>query len=151
MDPSGAESVARAYVEDLAAGRWLAAEARHAPEMKEKLPAAQLEAVWRGIETAAGPFEAIDVIEARPPRDGSCVVATACRFARGRREIRVTVDEAGLVAGLFRGLVDADVAAGARALVEAIARRDGAAWTPHLEERAARVLTPGSSTTCGRR
>jgi dienelactone hydrolase len=94
------ETKARRLVGDASAGRFDAASSDFDPKMREGLPPAKLEEVWKQIEKGAGRFQAIEKVDLETKQDMRVVLATA-RFERTSLVVKVVFDPEDRVAGLF--------------------------------------------------
>lgn len=95
-----ATTQARSLVDDLAAGRWEAAIGRFDEKMTQAMPAAKLQAVWQQVQGQAGAFRSVEGVKSLAAQ-GYEVRTLTCAFEKARLDIRVAIDKAGKVAGLF--------------------------------------------------
>lgn len=94
------EAKARAFVADMAAGRFAQAARGMNEQMKATLPAERLAEVWKKVIAQAGDFQGIEQASFRQ-LTGYRAVELRGRFARGPLQVSVVFDDQGLVAGLF--------------------------------------------------
>jgi hypothetical protein len=135
------DTLARAFVADLAAHRFDDAFRRFDPTMTEAMPAPALAEHWRKLEDASGAFQAVDGVEVAP--EGSFQVArVTCRFAYRRKVLRVVLGEGLRVAGLFYGPVPRELEDQARALVDHLAHADFAGVTGGFDAVMKAALPP---------
>ncbi|APR87158.1 Hydrolase, alpha/beta fold family functionally coupled to Phosphoribulokinase [Minicystis rosea] len=130
--PVGPEAIARAFVEDLAAGRTAAAEKRFNDKMRGALPDAKLAEVWSAMIAETGPFQAI---ERATIEDAGALhrVHVITRFAGLRQSLDVIVDEKSEITGFWRGPVSEDLEIRGRELVEKLSRGDIDGATAHFD------------------
>lgn len=95
-----AVKVARQYLDDLRAGKFEACVAASDDKMREVLPAPKLEAVWGKVSAAFGMYESESSVDVAPG-DGVQMVDLNCKFSQGSLRVRISVDKAGRVSGLF--------------------------------------------------
>jgi len=94
------EKVARELVQNLVRGDFTAATQGFDQRMADALPSAKLAQVWRSVVAQVGAFDR--VVSARTEKvQGYDVVTLTCAFAHARLDVRVAVDSASRVAGLF--------------------------------------------------
>ncbi|MFT3769314.1 MAG: alpha/beta fold hydrolase [Minicystis sp.] len=136
--PSGPEAIARAFVADLAGGRFAAAEQRFAEGMKGALPEAKLAEAWNGMVADAGALQAIEGVRVDP--DGGRRVHVTVRFVKLRQNLDVILDAEDHISGFWRGPVTEDLEAAGRALVEKLGRGDFAGATGGFDATMQSVL-----------
>jgi predicted ArsR family transcriptional regulator len=136
-------AIGREVISELVQGRWSAVEARFDQRMKDGLPEEKLADAWQQVTAQAGAFEhvtRIKVIE----KDNYHVAVVSCAFAHADLDVRIAVDAAGRIAGLF--FVPAaemsspstgkhDYAALGREIVSALARAQFASVELHFDDR----------------
>jgi uncharacterized protein len=92
-------AAARALVEDLAAGREDAVQARLSPQMAMALQPGQLQTIWSGLTSKFGALQGFE--DARTEQKGGFeVVSVPARFARETIDLRVSIAQ-GKVVGFF--------------------------------------------------
>ena len=136
---SGPESIARAFVDDLANARFAAAEQRFTGEMRAALPEAKLAAAWSDTLATAGAFQGVDAT--RVDVEGALRrVHVITRFAEARQDLKVVIDANDRVTGFWRSPVMEDLEAAARAFVEKLARGDFAGATAGFDPTMASAM-----------
>jgi hypothetical protein len=135
------ERAARAFVDELVAGRFGAAEARFDEPMRAALPEAKLAEAWRAALADLGPFVSVDAASAEQSGKATAIHLTA-RFARGRQDLKVVFGEGERIAGFWRGLVPADLEADAVSLVKKLAAGDAAGASVNFDEKMKAALPP---------
>jgi fermentation-respiration switch protein FrsA (DUF1100 family) len=98
--PQDPESLARAFVEEMAAGKFDQAAARFDDAMGKMMPASKLKETWEGLNGQAGAFLKITGTLRRDAQSYRIVLVT-CEFPSGPWNIRVVFDAADRIAGLF--------------------------------------------------
>ncbi len=91
---------AQAFIDLLAQGDFVAAEAYFDRSMKAALPAELLGGTWQTLEGQLGPFKEQTGTRTEQ-QDGYNVVLVTCQFERKAIETKVVFDEAGRITGLF--------------------------------------------------
>jgi uncharacterized protein len=129
-DPATVQS--RAFLDDLAAGRFAGAAARFDEKMTQAMPASKLQAVWEQVVGQVGSFRSVEAIKAQTVRGYEVRILT-CAFEKRRLDMRVTVDRAGTVSGLFFAPSEASVPPAAVTLPAGLGERpltvgDGSDW-----------------------
>lgn len=114
-DGAGAAASAEALVDCLAAGDVAGAAAHFDERMRAALPEAKLRAAWDQIPTQAGAYRRRGAARVEDAR-GHTIAVVPAEFEHATLDVRVTLDGAGRVAGLFFAPhVDATAAAAADA------------------------------------
>lgn len=93
-------AIGRETVTSLSQHQWSAVEARFDQRMKAALPPDKLSAAWNQLISQAGPYRKIETIHVIQ-KDVYHVAIATCAFTNASMEVRVTVDAAGNIAGLF--------------------------------------------------
>lgn len=133
VDLSTREVAARAFVNELAAGRYASAMKTFDDTMRAAVPEDKLAAAWGGTVAAAGGLQGIDgsrVVE----EGGYHVVHVTARFEKGRRDLKVVYGADDRIAGFFITPVEADLEAAAKALVDKLAHGDNAGATAGFDD-----------------
>jgi len=94
------EALARAFVEELAAGKFDQGAARFDERMAQAMPAQKLAETWQAVQGQAGAFQKI-LGTSRNDAQGYLIVLVTCQFAATPLNVRVVFDAAGRIAGLF--------------------------------------------------
>jgi dienelactone hydrolase len=94
------EVAAESLVTRLAAGDFKGATSRFDGQMRETLPPDKLAAVWEGLRSHAGPFEAIEGTRTEVKAEYR-IVYVACKFAALPIDTKVAFDASDRIAGLF--------------------------------------------------
>jgi len=92
--------IALAVKDELVAKDWPRVTARFDATMKDALPADKLAAVWASVIAQAGPFLRVEKTALTEAR-GYHVVALTCAFERAALTVKVSLDRAGAVSGIF--------------------------------------------------
>ncbi len=121
--PEAAKESAQAFLAALKGHRWDDALARCDPKMKAALQAQPLEQIWQGFEAQVGPLDAYGLLRAEP-KDAYQVVTTEADFKQARRQLKVTVNAEGEIAGLFWGASPGSLEPKARKLVDQLSKGD---------------------------
>jgi hypothetical protein len=102
------EAIARQFIQTLAGKDYAVAVASFDETMRQGLPAEKLQTIWEGFLQQAGPF--VRQVESHVrPVDRYQVVDALCQYARAQQSIRVTVNDAGKIGGLWFGPLDFSV------------------------------------------
>ncbi len=99
-DPGVARERAGHFVERASRGDFEGASRDFSDAVRAALPPAKLAETWGAIEGQVGPLKAVDGVEVHA-QQGMSVVLVAAKFERAELVIRLVVDPAGQVAGLF--------------------------------------------------
>lgn len=99
--PADFETAARALVSELSTGAWAKAVARFSPQMVKGLPAETLEKAWGSVLTSSGAFQRVLEVRVDPSSPPFMVVEVTCAFAKANLTVRVVLDGALTVSGLF--------------------------------------------------
>jgi hypothetical protein len=94
------EAHARAFIEQLAAGKWADARRDFDPTMSGALDDAKLEATWRGLTSSVGALESIERVRSDKLGAYTTVLVT-CAFEKTKLDAKVAYDAGHKVAGLF--------------------------------------------------
>jgi len=94
------EARARAFVDRLAAGDYVAATADFDQDMKKQAPPVQLERIWLSLCVRFGKFESREGCR-REPFQQYEFVFVRCRFERRAVDIKVVFNRKGEIAGFF--------------------------------------------------
>lgn len=100
VDGAGAERIAKHVIERLKAGDFEGVCGDFADAMRAALPADQLAATWAGLARQVGALTAVTNVTVRSEQGHHAVVMEG-RFERADLVIRLNVDSAGRVEGLF--------------------------------------------------
>jgi hypothetical protein len=92
--------IGRETVAAMARGQWSSVETRFDQRMKAGLPEDKLAAVWRQNTAQAGAFEHIIGISVTE-KEAYHIAVVTCAFAHANLDVKVVVDTAGHIAGLF--------------------------------------------------
>lgn len=98
--PQDPESAARAFVEEMAAGKFEQAAARFDETVGRLMPAPKLAETWQGVVAQAGEFQKITGTTRSDAR-GLRIVLVTCQFASGPWNVRVVLDAADRIGGLW--------------------------------------------------
>jgi dienelactone hydrolase len=91
-------------VQDLAAGRFAAAEERFDSKMARELPEEKLSSVWKDLTTQSGQFQKVIANDLTIESDGYQVVTLLCAFDRNQEvNALISFDESGHIVGLYFG------------------------------------------------
>jgi dienelactone hydrolase len=96
-----AQAQAQTFLQDLASGKYPAAEAMCNAQVRAKAPAAALQRLWRMLVQSHGPYRSLGATAMLGTAQGVNVTQTDARFARGAVGLRVAVNGGGRIAGLF--------------------------------------------------
>ncbi len=97
---TGAETVARQFIEQVSAGHFAAGSAPFSDQMKTGMPPDRLERLGHDIQARQGAFQKVERVAAEPIADGTAELMT-CRFAKGAVTFEVYVDSGNHIAGFF--------------------------------------------------
>ena len=136
------DTLARAFVADLAAHRFDDAARRFDPAMVEAMPTVVLAELWRKLEDASGAFQAVEDAVEIAPEGGFQVARVTCRFAYRRKVLRVVLGQDLRVSGLFYGPVPRELEDQARALVDRLSRTDFVGATTSFDAIMKAALPP---------
>lgn len=93
------ETLARAFVEEMVAGKFDQAAARFDETVGRLMPAAKLAETWQAVQGQAGAFQKITGTT-RSDAQGYRIVLVTCQFASTPLNVRVVLDAADKIAGL---------------------------------------------------
>lgn len=93
------EAVARAFAEEMIAGKFDLAAARFDETVGKLLPAAKLAETWQAVQGQAGAFQKINGTK-RADAQGYRIVLVVCQFAEAPLNVRVVFDASLRIAGL---------------------------------------------------
>jgi hypothetical protein len=93
------EALARAFVEEMVAGKFEQAAARFDETVGKLMPAAKLAETWQGVQGQAGAFQKI-MGTTHSDAPAYRIVLVTCQFASGPLNVQVAFDAAGRIAGL---------------------------------------------------
>jgi dienelactone hydrolase len=96
------EAMARAFMEELSAGRFEQAAARFDERMSQLMPATKLAEAWQQVTSMTGAFREVTGAT-RSEQPGLQIIVLTCRFEKATWDTRVVVDAKGRVAGLWFG------------------------------------------------
>jgi hypothetical protein len=99
-DGAGAATAAEALVDQLATGDFTTAESRFDERMRAALPETKLRAAWAQISAQAGAYQRRGTARVEDATAQTIAVVPA-EFENATLDVRVTLDGAGRVAGLF--------------------------------------------------
>ena len=94
------ESLARTFVEQLAAGKFEQGVARFDETLGKAAPAPKLEEIWKSLIAQAGAFQKITGTT-RSDAQGYRIVLVTCQFASTSLNVRVVFDSTDRISGLF--------------------------------------------------
>lgn len=97
--PQDPEAAARAFVEEMVAGKFEQAAARFDETVGKLMPAPKLEETWKGVIAQAGAFQKITGTT-RSDAPAYRIVLVTCQFASGPWNVQVAFDAADHIAGL---------------------------------------------------
>jgi dienelactone hydrolase len=98
--PAGSKAAARAFVKLLAEGDFAGAVRRYDRTMARTVPEATLKAAWQSVVALVGPFRKQLGVRTAKVKQYDVVFVT-CQFEKGRMDVKVVLDRAGKVSGLF--------------------------------------------------
>ncbi len=97
--PQDPGALARAFVEEMVAGKFDQAAARFDETVGKLMPAAKLAEAWQAVQGQAGAFQKI-IGTTRSDAQGYRIVLVTCQFAAAPLNVRVVFDAADKIAGL---------------------------------------------------
>jgi hypothetical protein len=116
---SGAPTLARQFIDQLAAGNFSTAGAQFTPQMAQSLTPDKLALLWHGLESRKGTFQKVVSVSDEHIGDGTAELLS-CRFAKAPMTFEVFVDGSGHIGGFF--LTSASIVA--RRLITRLSKGD---------------------------
>ncbi|NDC16306.1 MAG: DUF3887 domain-containing protein [Synechococcaceae bacterium WB9_2_170] len=94
------DRIARAFVEDLGAGRWLSARSRLVLSLQDGLNGTQLENRWKELEKHTGPYRRVSGVLTASSGGPQQLVLVTTQFSNGNDCLFVLLDEKNRITGV---------------------------------------------------
>jgi hypothetical protein len=94
------DRIARAFVEDLGAGRWLSARSRLVLSLQDSLNGTQLENRWKELEKRTGAYRRVHGVLTANTGGPQQLVLVTTQFSNGNDSLFVILDEKNRITGV---------------------------------------------------
>jgi methionyl-tRNA formyltransferase len=98
--PEEVDRIARAFVEDLGAGRWLSARSRLVLSLQDSLNGTQLENRWKELEKRTGAYRRVHGVLTASSGGPQQLVLVTTQFSNGNDSLFVILDEKNRITGV---------------------------------------------------